>query len=180
RNLDSLGHLINDILDYSKLEAGKMKLDLAVSNIDDVIKEACEGLSSWALSKEISLEKNIESGLPSVLIDSRRIIQVLNNLIGNALKFTPKGGKVTISAVSKNNASQIQVAVEDNGVGMEKEDLAMIFERFHQAGSHKQSEMSGTGLGLFISKEIVELHGGKIWAESEKGKGSRFIFLLKR
>jgi len=179
RNLDILGHLINDILDYSKLEAGKMKLDLGDGHIERVVEEACEGLSSWALSKQITLERKFEPNLPQVLLDSRRIIQVLNNLVGNALKFTPKGGCIVVSACAKNGGREVEVSVEDNGVGMDKDDLGRIFERFLQVGSHKQSDMSGTGLGLFISKEIVELHGGRIWAESEKGKGSKFIFILK-
>ncbi len=178
RNLDILGHLINDILDYSKLEAGKMKLELAETNVEEVVRQACEGLSSWALSKQIAVECRFDDKLPKTLLDSRRIIQVLNNLIGNALKFTPKGGRVTVEAGLINSATEIQVSVIDTGAGIATEELGRVFERFHQAGNQKQSDISGTGLGLFIAKEIVELHGGRIWAESEKGSGAKFIFVL--
>jgi PAS domain S-box-containing protein len=178
RNLDRLGRLINDILDFSKLEAGKMKLEMVDAEIGRVVQDACEGLSSWANSKEIGLERKVEPGLPALHIDPNRIIQILNNLIGNALKFTPKGGRVIVEAKSTNGGTDVEVSVQDTGIGIAKEDLEKVFERFLQVGERRQTDISGTGLGLSIAKEIVELHAGAIWAESEKGQGARFIFTL--
>jgi PAS domain S-box-containing protein len=178
RNLDRLSHLINDILDFSKLEAGKMNLELKEVDIALVIADAVEGLISWADSKDVRLEKKIQSGLPPVRIDPYRIIQVFNNLIGNALKFTPKGGSVTVEVKEFNRGAEVEVSVQDTGSGIAKEDLHRVFERFLQVGERRQTDISGTGLGLSIAKEIVEIHGGKIWAESELGNGAKFIFVL--
>ncbi len=177
RNLERLGYLINDILDFSKLEAGKMKMEMVDVRIANVIGDACNGLQSWANSKEISLERSISEDLPVLRIDPNRIIQVLNNLVSNALKFTPKGGRVMVeSRLADDN--QVLISVEDTGVGIAKEDLGKVFERFLQVGERRQTDVSGTGLGLSIAKEIVELHGGKIWVESDPGKGAKFIFTL--
>lgn len=178
RNLDRLSRLINDILDFSKLEAGKMKLELATTQMETVLTEVCDTLNSWANSKEINLEKKIEAGLGLVDIDAFRIIQVLNNLVSNALKFTPKGGKVTVEARKSKEPGQIEVIVRDTGAGIAKEDLGRVFERFLQVGERKQTDVGGTGLGLSIAREIIELHGGKIWAESPEGGGAEFIFVL--
>lgn len=180
RNLERLGRLINDILDFSKLEAGKMKLEMTDSvNIAKVVTDACDGLVSWANSKEIKIEKNIEPDLPLLRIDPNRIIQILNNLISNALKFTPKGGVITVAAKTEKEGSEVQISVQDTGIGISKEDLSRVFERFLQLGERKQADVSGTGLGLSIAKEIVELHGGKIWVESEISQGAKFLFTLQ-
>ncbi len=179
RNLDRLGRLINDILDFSKLEAGKMRLELADNvSIAKVVEETCENLGSWANSKDISLVKKISDGLPPLRIDSGRIVQILNNLIGNALKFTPKGGSITVEAAVGDRDGEVRVSVQDTGIGIPKQELNRVFERFLQLGERRSSDVSGTGLGLSIAKEIVELHGGRIWAESEQGQGAKFIFVL--
>ncbi len=178
RNLGRLSSLINDILDFSKLEAGKMKVELAEVSIGKVVEEACEGLVSWANSKDIRLIKNIQDNIPQIKADANRIIQILNNLIGNALKFTPKGGSVTVEAISSDGG--VRVSVQDTGTGIPKEDLNRVFEKFLQLGERRQTDFSGTGLGLSIAKEIVELHGGNIWAESEQGQGAKFIFTLPK
>jgi PAS domain S-box-containing protein len=178
RNLGRLSSLINDILDFSKLEAGKMKIELVETSIGKVVDEACEGLVSWANSKDIRLIKNIQDNIPQVKADPNRIIQILNNLIGNALKFTPKGGSVTVEVISSDGS--VRVSVQDTGTGIPKADLNRVFEKFLQLGERRQSDVSGTGLGLSIAKEIVELHGGKIWAESEQGQGAKFIFTLPK
>ncbi|MEK7849764.1 MAG: ATP-binding protein [Candidatus Omnitrophota bacterium] len=179
RNLGRLSSLINDILDFSKLEAGKMKIELVETSIGKVVEEACEGLVSWANSKDIRLIKNIQdNNIPQLKADPNRIIQILNNLIGNALKFTPKGGSVTVEVVSSDGG--VRVSVQDTGMGIPKEDLNRVFEKFLQLGERRQTDVSGTGLGLSIAKDIVELHGGKIWAESEQGQGAKFIFTLPK
>jgi signal transduction histidine kinase len=178
RNLKRLGLLINDLLDLSKLEAGKLQLKRELSGIKKVIEESVEGLNTWAATKGITLEKAVQEGLPELNIDPNRLIQVLNNLIGNAIKFTPKEGKVTIEAKLGENNREIQVSVIDTGIGIPKENLPKIFSKFYQIGERSASDIGGTGIGLSIAKEIVELHGGRIWVESEHGHGAQFKFVL--
>ncbi|MDD5466026.1 MAG: ATP-binding protein [Candidatus Omnitrophica bacterium] len=178
RNIKRLSIMINDLLDLSKLEAGKMKINALPTSIAFVIEEAVGSLINWSKTKSITIEKKIENGLPQVNIDGDRIIQVLTNLIGNAIKFTPANGNVVIEASLRAEGKEVMVSVEDNGVGISKEDLPNIFNKFYQAGERIASDINGTGIGLSIVKEIVELHGGKIWVESEKGVGARFIFTL--
>jgi two-component system, NtrC family, sensor histidine kinase KinB len=177
RNLDRLFRLINDILDFSKLEAGRMKMEFAGASIEALAAEVIQGLESWAQSKQVMLARQIEPGLPQVSMDPMRIGQVLTNLIGNALKFTPPGGRVTVEA-KRAGEDKVEVGVQDTGIGIAPEDLSKLFQRFVQVGERRQTDVSGTGLGLSIAKEIVELHGGRIWAESEKGQGTRFVFTL--
>jgi len=178
RNLKRLGLLVNDLLDLSKLEAGKMELKRQPSSIDKVIRESVDGLKTWAETKDIHIETTIEQGLPELNINPDRVIQVLNNVIGNAIKFTPEKGSIFIEAKLDNRGQEVQVSVADTGPGISKENLARIFDKFYQAEQKVSTDIAGTGIGLAIAKEIVELHGGKIWAESEKGSGAKFIFGL--
>jgi NtrC-family two-component system sensor histidine kinase KinB len=178
RNLKRLGILINDLLDLSKLEAGKMEIKKQSCLLDNVINEAIDGLNSWAKTKSITIERKIQEGLPSVDIDPSRIIQVLTNLLGNAIKFTPKEGSITVEAKCSNQKDKIEVSIQDTGVGIAKGDLPKIFDKFFQSGERVSTDISGTGIGLSVSKEIVQLHGGKIWAESERDAGAKFIFTL--
>ncbi len=178
RNLKRLSRLINDLLDLSKLEAGKMRLERKPSSIKDIINESMDIFNTWVQTKSITIEAKIENNLPLINIDPSRIIQVLTNLVGNAIKFTPKGGAITVRAAKDPNFHAIRISVADTGVGIDKEDLDKIFDKFYQTGERSTTDISGTGLGLSICKEIVELHNGKIWAESEKGYGAKFIFTL--
>lgn len=178
RNLKRLSRLINDLLDLSKLEAGRMELKPLPSSIGKVINESVETLDTWAKTKSIKIEKRIQDGIPEVNIDTDRIIQVLNNLIGNAIKFTPKDGNVTVEAKLHGEERGIEVSVQDTGIGIPKEALAKVFDKFYQIGERNSTDISGTGIGLSIAKEIVELHGGKIWAESQQGQGAKFTFTL--
>ncbi len=178
RNIKRLSNMINDLLDLSKLEAGKMKINIQPSSIVYVIGESVGSLDNWSKTKSISIEKKIENELPAINIDPDKIIQVLNNLIGNAIKFTPINGKITIEASLLCESKEVIVSIQDNGVGISKEDLPNIFNKFYQAGERVASDINGTGIGLSIVKEIIQLHGGKIWVESEKGEGARFIFTL--
>ena len=178
RNLDRLNTLINDLLDLSKLEAKKMELRLESGSINAVIQTACESLGPWAASKSITLTKRLADGLPNVMLDPFRITQVLTNLIGNAIKFTPNQGRVTLEAKLGHEASTIQVSVSDTGVGIAQEDLPKLFTKFQQVGERSTTDVGGTGLGLVIAKEIVELHHGRIWAESDSKKGAKFAFTL--
>jgi PAS domain S-box-containing protein len=178
RNLKRLGLLVNDLLDLSKLEAGKMELKRQASSIDKVIQETVDSLNNWARTKSINMETRLEQGLPELNINPDRIIQVLNNIIGNAIKFTPERGSIFIEAKLNSRERQVQISVADTGPGIAKENLSKVFDKFYQAGERASNDISGTGIGLAIAKEIVELHGGKIWAESEKGSGAKFIFTL--
>ncbi|MGE5280559.1 MAG: sensor histidine kinase, partial [Deltaproteobacteria bacterium] len=178
RNLDRLYALINDILDLSKLEAGKMKMAIAPANVEQMVAEVCSSLGSWANSKSIQLNKFVAADLPMVAMDADRIVQVLNNLVSNALKFTPQGGTVTVEARLRPGGQHAEFSVQDSGIGIAPEDLGRVFEKFLQVGERRHTDVSGTGLGLSIAKEIVEHHGGRIWAESEKGQGARFVFIL--
>lgn len=179
RNLKRLSALINDLLDLSKLEAGKMEVRRKRMAINNVIQEVIDSLNNWARSKNITLEKKIEDLLPDVEIDPDRLVQVLTNLVGNAVKFTPNDGKVTLEAKLSDGKKELEVSVKDSGIGIAPEDLPKIFSKFYQCGGERMiSDVNGTGIGLSIAKEIVELHGGKIWVESEKGRGARFIFTL--
>lgn len=188
RNLKRLGALLNDLLDLSKLEAGRMTFKPVPSSIEKLITESVESLDTWAKSKSITIVRKIQDNLPPANIDPERIIQVLNNLIGNAIKFTQHNGTITVEAVLKENAAELTVCVSDSGIGIEKENLTKVFDKFYQVsspsptglkrGERVSADLSGTGIGLSVAKEIVELHGGKIWAESQKGAGARFTFTL--
>ena len=179
RNLKRLSALINDLLDLSKLEAGKMEVRRKRMAINNVIQEVIDSLNNWARSKNITLEKRIEDLLPDVEIDPDRLAQVLTNLVGNAVKFTPNDGKITLEAKLSDGKKELEVSVKDTGIGIAPEDLPKIFSKFYQCGGERMiSDVNGTGIGLSIAKEIVELHGGKIWVESEKGQGARFIFTI--
>ncbi len=178
RNLKRLTLLINDLLDLTKLEAGKMTIKREVASVGRVIIESAETLNNWARAKSLNIKLNIQEGLPDISIDPNRITQVLTNLIGNAIKFTPENGDIIISAVLLMETQEIEVTVADTGIGVAKENLPKIFSKFYQVGERVSTDIGGTGIGLSIAKEIVELHCGKIRVESEQGHGTRFIFSL--
>ena len=178
RNLDRLNTLINDLLDLSKLEAKKMELRLESGSVATVIQAVCESLEPWARSKAISISKRVAERLPTMTLDPVRITQVLTNLVGNAIKFTPQQGRVTIEAKLADGGQSLEVSVADTGIGIAKEDLPKLFSKFQQVGERTASDISGTGLGLVIAKEIVELHHGRIWAESDAKKGATFTLTL--
>lgn len=173
RNIENLGTLVNDLLDMAKIEAGKLELKKTEIDIKGLIKEAVSTFSPWADNKGIKLEENISGEFPKIMLDTKRIGQVLGNLISNAIKYTPPGGRINIEVRSV-STEYIEISVTDTGVGIAKEDQDKIFNKFQQL----DSSVGGTGLGLPIAKEIVELHGGKMGIESEEGKGSRFFFTL--
>ncbi len=178
RNLDRLSALVDDILDLSKLEAKRMELNLKPSAISKIVNEVCETLDTWTKNKGISLVKDVEEGLPEINIDPDRIIQVLLNIISNAIKFTPKDGTITIEAKLSEEKDKIVVAVSDTGIGIPEDDLSKIFGKFQQAKNRSVGDKSGTGLGLTIAQELVGLHGGKINAQSKEGQGTTFTFTL--
>lgn len=178
RSLDRLALLIDSLLDMAKLEASNVQLKLEPCSIEKLINDTCETLSAWAATKVVRIEKNIQKNIPETLLDYNRIIQVLTNIIGNAVKFTPREGVITIEAGLDKDKKNVLVSVSDTGAGISGKDLEKIFEKFQQGGERPLTDISGTGLGLAIAKEIILLHKGRIWAQSEKGRGASFSFLL--
>lgn len=167
--------LISDILDISKLESGTVKWNFEEISIEDIIENAYKALSSLFEQRGIPFYLHIQSNLPKINADRERLIQVMINLFSNALKFTEKGF-IRCSAELSDN--EILVKVEDTGIGIPEEEIDTIFEKFKQVGDIMRNKPKGTGLGLPISKQIIEAHGGKIWVKSEYGKGSIFYFTI--
>lgn len=177
-NMNRLGRMINDLLDISKLESGRMELKKRLVDLALLIKDQINSFKAEAENKKIGLTANLPLKLPLLYIDSDRIAQVLVNLIGNALKFTPQGGRVIVQAEEREG--NILVEVIDSGVGIAKENFSKLFDRFQQIDRKPGSGAKGTGLGLAISKSIIELHKGKIWIESQLNKGTKLIFTLPK
>jgi signal transduction histidine kinase len=167
--------LINDVLDLSKIEAGQLTLSLDDYSLSDVVHGVVSAVEPLAAEKKLAFKAAIAPDMPTGHGDGRRLSQVLLNLVGNAIKFTDKG-EVAIKAAAANGA--FTVAVCDTGPGIPMVDQAKIFEEFQQADSSITRKKGGTGLGLSIAKRIIEMHGGRIWVESEPGKGSRFYFTV--
>jgi K+-sensing histidine kinase KdpD/DNA-binding response OmpR family regulator/ligand-binding sensor domain-containing protein len=172
---ERLTNLINDVLDLAKIEAGKMEWNMESLSISDVLDRAVAATSSLFMQKNLQLDKEVQPGLPMVSGDKDKLIQVMVNLLSNAVKFTNQGSVVCHVSRKKD---EIIVSVTDTGIGIAPEDHAAVFEQFKQVGDTLTDKPKGTGLGLPICKEIIEHHGGRIWLESELGKGSTFFFSL--
>ena len=168
--------LVNSLLDLSKMEAGMMTYKFEKGNLVPLIDRAVMEIGPLVEAKRITVEAKIGEALPMIKMDNERILQALRNLIGNAVKFTPGGGRVAISAKPVNHG--VQVSVADTGPGIPAENLNSIFNKFQQAAPAGSYSVKGTGLGLAIVKHIITSHSGKIWAESEPGQGSTFVFVL--
>jgi len=167
--------LINDVLDLSKIEAGQLVLELSDYCIDDIAQTVRSTLEPLATDKKLDFKLEVAPKLPSGRGDGRRLTQVLINLVGNAIKFTD-AGEIAIEA-NANNGS-FCVFVRDTGPGISAADQAKLFQEFQQADNAITKKKGGTGLGLAISKRIIEMHGGRIWVESQPGQGSTFAFTL--
>ncbi|MEN6425635.1 MAG: PAS domain S-box protein [Phycisphaerales bacterium] len=175
RNMDRLLRLIDDVLDFQKLSAGKMKLNLQENAISVAVNEVYNTMLPYANKTGVHLAMDLQPDLPSAVYDSDRILQALINLVSNAIKFTPEGGRVQVSAYGQ--PEHLVLKVSDTGYGIPKEDLAKIFDRFYRV--HRPGkEIKGTGLGLAIVSKIVDAHGGRIEVESELDKGTTFTVLL--
>jgi signal transduction histidine kinase len=167
--------LINDILDLSKVEAGRMELELTAFDLDTAIDNALTLVRERASRRGIVLGRAIDEPLGTIRADERKVKQVLLNLLSNALKFTPEGGRIKVRAVMNEELAEISVA--DTGAGIAPEDQEAIFEEFRQVGT-ADKKVEGTGLGLALSRKFIELHGGRIWVKSQVGQGSTFTFTL--
>jgi len=177
-NIDRLTRLINDLLDISKIEAGRIELRKTLVDFSAVIKGVVSSFRMKADRKKIRFKTYFDSKVPNLYIDSDRVNQVLTNLLSNAIKFTPKEGEITVKL--KDRGGEVTASVADTGVGIASENLSRVFEQFRQFGRLPEAGTRGTGLGLAITKELVQMHSGKIWVESEIGKGSKFIFTLPK
>jgi two-component system sensor histidine kinase GlrK len=168
--------LVSSLLDLSKMEAGMMIYNLEQASLGPLIVQAITEITPLVEAKKIMLETKIGEELPMMKIDSERILQALRNLIGNAVKFTPDGGQVRVSARPVD--AGVEVSVADTGPGIPVEKLTTIFDRFQQVAAPGPYRSWGTGLGLAIVNQVIKSHGGKVWAESDPGRGSTFIFVL--
>ncbi|OGX31400.1 MAG: hypothetical protein A2787_09165 [Omnitrophica WOR_2 bacterium RIFCSPHIGHO2_01_FULL_48_9] len=177
-NLDRLKSIIDKLLDISLVERRRLKLRYSLVNINDLLQESEDFFVKMAAEKNISLSYQLPKDEVNIFIDVDRIVQVISNLINNAIKFTEENGKITVEVKVLEN--KVRISVVDTGIGITKEDVPKVFERFVQGGNIDPAVHKGIGLGLSIVKEIVEKHGGEIWAESQMGVGSKFYFTLPR
>jgi len=168
--------LINDVLDLSKVEAGRMELEVAEFDLAEAVRGGLAFVRERAAANGVEIAVDLPADLGAVVADERKIRQVLLNLLSNAVKFTPTGGKVGV--IARRADDEVRVCVRDTGIGIAAKDLARVFEEFQQVGAPSARSREGTGLGLTLAKRFVELHGGRIWVESEIGRGSRFTFAL--
>ncbi len=179
-NGENLLHMINGILDLAKIESGKMELTIGPITMEELLERVHRMIASLLHKKGHQFEIHIPKPLPPVYADERKVQQILLNLLSNAVKFTPNGGKITVSVEDHRGKSPgwVEVSVMDSGIGISKKNQETIFESFRQVDGSFTREYQGTGLGLALVKQFVELHGGKIWVESEVGSGASFHFTL--
>jgi two-component system phosphate regulon sensor histidine kinase PhoR len=172
--VDALSLMVAELLELSRIESGRVPLALKPTRPIDIVDPACDRLALQVERASLALSLDCPEDLPLVLADAARVEQVVVNLLHNAIKFTPEGGSITVSATVQDQA--VRFCVADSGIGVEQTDLPRIFERFYKVDRARAT--SGTGLGLAIARHLVEAHGGKIWAESEPGRGSAFSFTI--
>jgi signal transduction histidine kinase len=186
RNAKRLEKMVNDILDISKIQSGKMTLRYEIFFVQHLVRDVKNMFAVWGRDKQIEISENVSGDTLPVEADQERLTQVLINLVSNALKFTPRGGKITLEAkiIEKSDVQQkedegaLQIGVRDTGPGIPPDDLKKLFQKFSHASTTATEGEKGSGLGLTIAKEIVQLHGGRIWVESEVGKGTYFGFTV--
>jgi diguanylate cyclase (GGDEF)-like protein len=191
RNVDRLAATVTDLSDFSKLEAGKLDVEYGGMELDATVNGVISSFESQAEENSLLIHAKIATGIPSIQGDQKRIEQILRNLIGNAIKFTDPGGQIwvtarviprselaTFRAVTKRQEDLLEVTVKDTGIGIPAEALEAVFDRFYQVGNRRRHDRGGMGLGLSIVKKLVEAHQGRVWVESEVGRGSTFTFVL--
>jgi two-component system sensor histidine kinase/response regulator len=179
RNINRLTGILNSLLDLSRIESGKIGLKFEELDLRGSIEFILSSLKTQTDGKSIQLKMEIPEELPSVYGDREKVEQILTNLVGNATKFTPEGGEISVSAKPfEEEGNMVAISVKDSGIGIPEDQLERIFEKFHQVEDSLRRSITGTGLGLAITKGLVEAHHGKIWVESEVGKGSTFTFTL--
>ncbi len=174
--VDALSLMVNELLELSRIDSGRVPLQLVITSPQDLIQNAVERLSLQAERSGLTISMEVQPDIPNILADTSRMEQVLVNLLHNAIKFTPRSGSIWVRAIEARN--DIKFSVQDTGVGIPETDINRIFERFYKTDRARSS--GGTGLGLAIAKHLVEAHGGIIWAESHEGLGSTFYFTLPK
>ena len=179
----SSGHhllgLINDVLDLAKVESGRTELEFCDVGVGELLRECMSLIAAQAMKRQIVLDLSVDESLAGAVVrlDGGRLRQVAGNLLSNAVKFTPYGGKISVKALK--TGDDLVVSVSDTGIGIKPEDVDRVFDKFVQLDSTLSRRYKGTGLGLALSKTFVELHGGRIWVESEGlGRGSTFRFRI--
>ena len=195
RNVVRLSGIINDLLDISKIEAGKLDFKFGRTTIDPAIEFVKNNLQSMAKDKNIEIEYDSQTVETAIIADTNRLEQVVTNLVSNAIKFTPNDGKISITSrlvnakdivveecfkqdVAKLKGDYVQVCVADKGIGIEKEMLRQVFDKFEQIENSLSRNVGGSGLGLTIAKQLIDSHKGIIWCDSEINKGSKFYFVV--
>ncbi|MGH9029864.1 MAG: sensor histidine kinase, partial [Acidimicrobiales bacterium] len=168
-----LGRLIDDLLSVSRIESGRLSIDVAPLDLSETVSEV---VSTFAVDDTHRFVTDIPADLAPVMADRDKTVQVLTNLLSNSIKYSPPGAEVRVSARSVGNHAEIQVI--DQGIGMTPEETAGVFEKFSRSGRPEVRKVGGTGLGLYITKNLVELQGGQVWIQSERGCGSTFTFTL--
>ena len=176
RHSDELVHMVNDLLDIARIESGKDIMKVSEQDLKDIISSASDLILIQCKNKNIELIQDIPKGLPLIMVDRSQIERVFINLLGNAVKFTPEKGKITIKAHKEDGF--VQIDIKDAGIGIPPEALSKIFDEFYRVDNPVNQEVKGTGLGLSLVKNIVKAHKGKIWVESKLGQGSTFSFTL--
>jgi signal transduction histidine kinase len=179
-NVDRMDRLVKDLLDISRIEAGRIRLQIENVQMRDVINEVIESAQNQIQSKNLNLKLDVDDDLPGLRADYSRMVQIMTNLVSNAYKYTPDGGSITVTAKPCNNGTLqgIAVTVEDTGYGIAPEDQAKLFTKFFRASDQNIRDEPGTGLGLSITKTMIETHGGELTFESELGKGTSFTFIV--
>jgi signal transduction histidine kinase len=184
-NVERMSTLVSDLNDNAKIEAGRLRLDYKPVDVPDIVDDVIRSTRRQIDDKKQTVELQLPATLPPVWADRIRVVQVLTNLVSNAHKYTPEGGHMVVGAESTNNqwdpegAKQVvHIWVKDNGIGISMEDQAKIFQRFFRSDDSKAREAPGTGLGLNITRSLVEMQGGRIWFESEYRKGTTFHFTV--
>jgi two-component system phosphate regulon sensor histidine kinase PhoR len=173
-----LAQMVNELLDLSRIEQGKARVEVEDVSLAPIAAETIERLRLFAERQGVTLANEVPAGVPLVRADPERVGQVLMNLLHNAVKFSPSGGRVVVSAGEADGA--VVVRVRDEGVGIPSAELARVFERFYKVDRARSRGKGGTGLGLAIARHVVEAHGGRIWVDSEEGAGSTFSFTIPR
>ena len=175
---DRLNRLVNNLLDLARMEAGELELRPRVVNINEIIRVCIIKLENLITSKQIQVEANFDDENVFVSADPDAIERVIYNLVHNAIKFTPEGGSIAIGTVRKKDT--VEISVKDTGIGIDPNDMDMIWDRFYKADKSRSKDKVGTGLGLAIVKNIINEHNQQIWVESEPGKGTKFTFTLRK
>jgi two-component system sensor histidine kinase GlrK len=168
---------VNRILDLSRMEAGDMFFSFQQTDIAAIIEKSVLQLMPLMRNKKMDVQLEIPTDIPLMHMDGERIEEVLENLLGNALKYTPDGGKITVSVVNKSYDHSVEITVKDNGIGIPEDGLLQVFDKFKRVDD-RRGAVRGTGLGLAIVKHIINAHGGNIWVKSKVGEGSTFTFSL--